>query len=56
MKSIEGYANQKYHQKFLDKIFTRYDKDKDGFLDKNGFLTRIQLIFVEYIFSKFYRI
>ncbi len=47
MKSIENYTNAKYHKKFLEKIFKRYDKNKDGFLDKAEFITFINQIFSE---------
>ena len=47
MKSIENYANNEYHKKFLERIFKRYDKNKDGFLEEEEFT-----IFIENIFSE----
>ena len=37
MNSIENYSNPDYHKKFLERIFKRYDKNKDGFLDEQEF-------------------
>lgn len=41
MKSIENYSNDEYHKKFLERIFKRYDKNKDGCLEESGILKRI---------------
>ena len=47
MKSIENYSNEEYHKKFLERIFKRYDKNKDGFLEETEFYLFIQNIFTE---------
>ena len=45
MESIENYSNPDYHVKFLERIFKRYDKNKDGFIDEGEFKHFIDNIF-----------
>lgn len=51
MQNIESYSNPDYHKKFIERIFKRYDKNKDGFLDEAEFESFVENIFVENFIS-----
>lgn len=59
MKNIETYSNPGYHKKFLERIFKRYDKNKDGFLDEQEFYCFLENIFsdhfIQYDSKKIYQ-
>jgi Ca2+-binding EF-hand superfamily protein len=56
MKSIETYSNEDYHFRFLERLFKRYDKNKDGFIDQFGTLIRIHYVYPKHFYRRFYHL